>query len=347
MIERLRRANGVKVEPRADLSAYELQRLETIKNNEAMLATLGIQEQRQEIRGAGQAEAAKKKKRKRPKKPDPARRAPSQRAEARKKRDYTGATNGQDDESEEPMQEQADDEYDGGTEDSEHSEDEEGGGSGSRARGAAQPSTSSDDDAEHAKQKAEPLSPSSKYAGVSWAKQKRRWKAQIYHEGRTQTLGRFAEEAAAARAFDAAARRLRGEKAHNGSNGYGTVWLLNFPTAAETAAAGEAAVVVDEAVVDAAEAAVAQRRAAKQPASPYAGVGWDKRRRRWKAQIQHKGEKQHLGYHVEEAAAARAFDEAARRLRGDAAHGGRAEGGGHTWRLNFPTEAESAAFGAE
>ena len=43
--------------------------------------------------------------------------------------------------------------------------------------------------------------------------------------------------------------------------------------------------------------------------------------RRWYASIQHEGLKQHLGRFVEEAAAARAFDAAARRLRGDAAEG--------------------------
>ena len=43
---------------------------------------------------------------------------------------------------------------------------------------------------------------------------------------------------------------------------------------------------------------------------------------------------------AEEQAAARAFDDAARQLRGNRAHGGGDRG---QWRLNFPTEAEAAA----
>ena len=76
-------------------------------------------------------------------------------------------------------------------------------------------------------------------------------------------------------------------------------------------------------------------------------MSWSKRDRRWEATIRHEGRAQRLGSFAEEEAAARAFDEAARRLRGDAAHGGRASKFSQPWRLNFPTDAESAAFGAE
>ena len=71
----------------------------------------------------------------------------------------------------------------------------------------------------------------SRYVGVSWAKEQRRWRAYIEHEGRSQHLGSFAEEEAAARAFDTAARRLRGDEAHGG--GYAGRWRLNCPTDAE------------------------------------------------------------------------------------------------------------------
>ena len=76
----------------------------------------------------------------------------------------------------------------------------------------------------------------SRYVGVSWRKDRRRWEARISHEGRLQGLGYFAEEEeeAAARAFDAAARRLRGNSAHGGGNE--GRWRLNFPT--EAAAEG-------------------------------------------------------------------------------------------------------------
>ena len=83
--------------------------------------------------------------------------------------------------------------------------------------------------------------PSSLYVGVSWAAERCRWLASIWHEGRAQHLGLFAEEEAAARAFDDAARRLRGDEAHGGRPYGPNVWRLNFPTAAEAAAVGEGA----------------------------------------------------------------------------------------------------------
>eukprot|EP01045_Picozoa_sp_COSAG04_P008485 COSAG04_NODE_471_length_13830_cov_4.905251_2_plen_199_part_00 len=179
--------------------------------------------------------------------------------------------------------------------------------------------------------------PASRYVGVSWFKSERRWRAEIRHEGRRQGLGSFVEEEAAARAFDDAARRMRGGEAHGG--GLRGRWRLNFPTEAEAAAA-PAEEQADEDVVAAAEATVAQRRAAGQPASRYVGVSWFKPERRWRAEIYHEGWTQILGRFAEEEAAARAFDEAARRLRGADAHGG---GQGGRWRLNFPTD-EAAAF---
>eukprot|EP01045_Picozoa_sp_COSAG04_P017963 COSAG04_NODE_1628_length_6114_cov_17.732502_2_plen_76_part_00 len=73
-------------------------------------------------------------------------------------------------------------------------------------------------------------------------------------------------------------------------------------------------------------------------------MSWHKPTRRWEARIRHEGQQQYLGCHVEEAAAARAFDAAARELRGDKAHGGRASKFTQPWRLNFPTPAEAARF---
>ena len=181
---------------------------------------------------------------------------------------------------------------------------------------------------------------SSTYVGVSWFKRERRWWAKILHENRSQILGLFAEEEVAARAYDDAARRLRGDKAHGGRTGYGT-WRLNFPTKAEAEAAEEDEPADQEEAVAAAEAAVAQRRAAAQPTSRYVGVSWAKTQRRWRAAIHHEGRNQSLGFFAEEEAAARAYDDAARRLRGDRAHGGRPAAGGRRRRLNFPTEAEA------
>ena len=47
------------------------------------------------------------------------------------------------------------------------------------------------------------------FIGVSWAKQKQRWIAQIMHEGKQNQLGRFEDEREAAQAFDTAARQVR------------------------------------------------------------------------------------------------------------------------------------------
>eukprot|EP01045_Picozoa_sp_COSAG04_P003698 COSAG04_NODE_153_length_22436_cov_37.366029_1_plen_275_part_00 len=185
---------------------------------------------------------------------------------------------------------------------------------------------------------------SSRYVGVSWAKKARRWAAAINHEGRSQHLGLFVEEAAAARAYDEAARRLRGDEAHGGVYGGGT-WRLNFPTAAEAAAAPNEEEPADEQVVATAEATAAQRRAAGQASSRCVGVRWVKRDRRWAAAINHEGRSQYLGLFTQEEAAARAYDDASRRLRGDEAHGGRSNSGGKAWRLNFPTEAEKQRNG--
>ena len=58
--------------------------------------------------------------------------------------------------------------------------------------------------------------------------------------------------------------------------------------------------------------------------SPYIGIGWSVCHKKWHARIRSKGKQVHLGFFKDESKAARAFDTAAIKLRGEFA------------RLNFP-----------
>jgi hypothetical protein len=53
--------------------------------------------------------------------------------------------------------------------------------------------------------------PSSKYIGVTWCKSNNKWKAQIGAGGKNHFIGNFDDEEAAAKAYDAAAKKLIGE----------------------------------------------------------------------------------------------------------------------------------------
>jgi hypothetical protein len=100
---------------------------------------------------------------------------------------------------------------------------------------------------------------------------------------------------------------------------------------------------------------VPKRRKTCVATSEFVGVSWNKQNRKWKAQISHDGKQQHLGSFDDEHEAARAVDTAARRLRGEGAHGGGKEGAQKRgalsrrsrkeikWqRLNFPSKREAA-----
>lgn len=64
------------------------------------------------------------------------------------------------------------------------------------------------------------LNSTSKFKGVSWDRNRKRWQAQIKAGPRNVFLGRFSDEEVAARAYDEAALEAFGEHAH-----------LNFPDA--------------------------------------------------------------------------------------------------------------------
>jgi hypothetical protein len=171
------------------------------------------------------------------------------------------------------------------------------------------------------------------FVGVGWDKRMktRKWIARINHDGKMQHLGHFDGAREAARAVDTEARRLRGDDAHGGRpNERSRRWRLNFPTEREVQRAQERGL-----LLTAEDKAAASRR---QGPSKFVGVCWSQRDRKWMATIRHDGKRQHLGYFDDEHEAARAIDTAARRLRGEDAHGGRA--GTHRHRLNFPTDGE-------
>eukprot|EP01046_Picozoa_sp_COSAG06_P104488 COSAG06_NODE_50684_length_317_cov_0.637615_1_plen_95_part_10 len=79
-----------------------------------------------------------------------------------------------------------------------------------------------------------------------------------------------------------------------------------------------------------------QLRQQRQGPSAFVGVSWHKQNRQLGANITFDGKQQHLGYFDDELDAARAVDTAARRLRGDDAHGGRA--GDRGKRRNVPSK---------
>jgi hypothetical protein len=51
----------------------------------------------------------------------------------------------------------------------------------------------------------------SKYRGVSWSKEKKKWSAQIHSGGKCKFAGYFEDEVEAAKAYDSAARKYHGE----------------------------------------------------------------------------------------------------------------------------------------
>jgi hypothetical protein len=134
---------------------------------------------------------------------------------------------------------------------------------------------------------------SSKYFGVCFDKTNKQWCAFIRKDGKSKWLGRFSSEIEAARVYDATARKYRGEFA-----------ILNFP---------------DE--IFSFEYLRDNIRKAKKSktSSKFIGVRYIKKNKIWGAQIKVAGKDIWLGRFTTELEAAKAYDSAARKYRGEKA----------------------------
>ena len=115
---------------------------------------------------------------------------------------------------------------------------------------------------------------SSKYRGLSWDKRGKKWRASTKVDGKTKNLGSFADEIAAARAYDA----------------FVIIKKLNKPLNFPGSAAAKGHVVTSS------------------KTSRYRGVSLQKSPKKWKVVIRVNGKLKHLGSFRDEEKAGRAFD---------------------------------------
>jgi hypothetical protein len=115
---------------------------------------------------------------------------------------------------------------------------------------------------------------------VCWIKAKQKWHVTLQWGGKKHHLGFFDDELEAAKQYDTAAREHLGVRA-----------VLNFPPAGSQNSGGRGS-------------------------STYRGVSWDKQKNKWRAQVQSAGKVHYIGHFDEELKAAKAYDQAAGKLRG-------------------------------
>jgi hypothetical protein len=126
----------------------------------------------------------------------------------------------------------------------------------------------------------------SQYKGVSWNAQCKKWQTHIKKNDIREFLGVFTKEKEAAISYDNRARELFGEYA-----------ALNFPKINRAA----------------------KGRITLKPANKYWGVYYDKRRKKYTARLKVGKKFMSFGSFGREEDAARAYDEAAKKYRGDKA----------------------------
>lgn len=172
--------------------------------------------------------------------------------------------------------------------------------------------------------RAQPVKGSSRFRGVSWNSNCAKWRAQVWKGSDVHHLGYFEDETAAARAYDAAALRIRGPEAPT-----------NFPrwqygVGASEDDEGASSDSGDWAAVAAAARQPSARAAARAAAPPPVpadadaraagscmhGVSWCDRRGAWVAELWDGASFQLLGTFATEAEAARSYDVACLDLHG-------------------------------
>ena len=130
-----------------------------------------------------------------------------------------------------------------------------------------------------ARKKMKKTTKKSRYTGVSYQKSAGKWLSFVTHKGKKDYLGSFDDEIAAAKAYDAKARILRGA---------GTATNFNLDGSP----------------------------CEKKKTSVFKGVSWNKATKSWWAQLKHKGQLQQLGRFEDEIEAALVWDAKATSLRG-------------------------------
>jgi hypothetical protein len=143
--------------------------------------------------------------------------------------------------------------------------------------------------AENSENQSKQIIASSKYKWVFWHKASNKWTANIGVNGRLFFLGTFRSDIAAAIAYNRAARKYFGGFAN-----------LNN---------------IDEANIN-----IDEFKCTRPHSSRFKGVSWHKAKSKWRAQIWVKGRFIHLGLFTDEMDAARAYDNAMFKYKGNAPH---------------------------
>ena len=124
----------------------------------------------------------------------------------------------------------------------------------------------------------------SKYVGVTWKKQMKKWNAKIRINGKSKNLGYYHDEKEAARMYDEQAALLGNP--------------VNFPL-------HEGMEQAVKRIKDVSKVPNVNR------PSKYVGVSWSKWMKKWQAHITIDGKRKSLGYYHDEKEAARIYDEQA------------------------------------